>query len=311
MVLGICDLEFLSMELNKKLQPFLGAIMVFMGAVCFSAKAVTVKMAYRYGADPMSLLALRMLLSCPIYIVILWYFNKKYPHQEDVSAKQWFWILFLGIVGYYGASYFDFTGLKYITAGLERLILFIYPTIVVLLSSVLFKRPITRKQIIALFFTYGGVALAVVHDLKVAEGNTLLGGILIFLSAVTYAMYLIGSEKLIPLLGTVRFTCYAMIVSTIAVLLHYLITEDMQVLHQTPEVYGLALFMAIFSTVIPSFFISEGIRMIGSGSASIIGSIGPVSTIFLAYVFLGEEVSLYQVIGTVLVLAGILIVSKK
>jgi drug/metabolite transporter (DMT)-like permease len=139
----------------------------------------------------------------------------------------------------------------------------------------------------------------------------LIGGLLIFLSAVTYAMYLIGTEKLIPLIGTVRFTSYAMIVSTIAVIIHYLLAQKIEVFELKKEVYYLSIFMAVFSTVIPSFLISEGIRMVGSGTASIIGSIGPVSTIILAYIFLGEDIGAYQIIGTLLVLTGVLIVSRK
>lgn len=299
------------MEKLNKLKPYLGALLVFVGAVLFSAKAVTVKLCYNYGVDSVSLLTLRMAFSLPFYIVILFIYNRKNP-SADVSNKNWFNILFLGVIGYYGASYFDFTGLEYITAGLERLILFIYPTMVVIISSILFKRPIKRNQVLALVLTYAGILFAVVHDLNAHQNNVLIGGTLIFFSAVTYAMYLVGSEKLIPLLGTVRFTAYAMIVSTVAVVLHYIFSNDISVVfHLDTEVYLFALFMAVFSTVIPSFFISEGIRMIGSGSASIIGSIGPVSTIILAYIFLGEEISIYQILGTVLVLVGVLIVSSK
>lgn len=299
------------MEKLNKVKPYVGALLVFTGAVLFSAKAVTVKLCYNYGVDSISLLTLRMAFSLPFYIVILFIYNRKNPSAK-VSNKNWFNILFLGIIGYYGASYFDFTGLEYITAGLERLILFIYPTMVVIISSILFKRPIKRNQVLALVLTYAGILFAVVHDLNANQNNVLIGGTLIFFSAVTYAMYLVGSEKLIPLLGTVRFTAYAMIVSTVAVVVHYIFSNDISVVfHLDTEVYLFALFMAVFSTVIPSFFISEGIRMIGSGSASIIGSIGPVSTIILAYIFLGEEISIYQILGTVLVLVGVLIVSSK
>jgi len=298
------------MSVKDILKPWLGALFVFIGAVLFSAKAVTVKLCYQYGVDPVSLLVLRMVFSLPFYIIILLYYNKKYPSKE-IQKKEWYLIIFLGIVGYYGASYFDFSGLKYITASLERLILFIYPTIVVIISSILFKRKINGNQIIALILTYAGILFAVLHDLHQDQHNVLIGGLLIFLSAVTYAMYLIGTEKLIPLIGTVRFTSYAMIVSTIAVIIHYLLSQDLEVFHLRKEVYYLAIFMAVFSTVIPSFLISEGIRMVGSGTASIIGSIGPVSTIILAYIFLGEDISIYQIIGTLLVLAGVLIVSRK
>jgi drug/metabolite transporter (DMT)-like permease len=298
------------MGVKEILKPWLGALFVFIGAVFFSAKAVTVKLCYQYGVDTLSLLVLRMVFSLPFYIAILLYYNKKYP-SKNIQKKEWYLIIFLGIVGYYGASYFDFSGLKYITASLERLILFIYPTIVVIISSILFKRRINGNQIIALILTYAGILFAVLHDLHQDQHNVLIGGLLIFLSAVTYAMYLIGTEKLIPLIGTVRFTSYAMIVSTIAVIIHYLLAQKIEVFELKKEVYYLSIFMAVFSTVIPSFLISEGIRMVGSGTASIIGSIGPVSTIILAYIFLGEDIGAYQIIGTLLVLTGVLIVSRK
>lgn len=298
------------MSVKEKYKHVLGALLIFTGAVLFSGKAVMVKLAYRYDVDPVSLLVLRMLFSLPFYVVILLVSGTK-STPGKVTNRDWLLLVFLGIVGYYGASYFDFSGLKYITAGLERLILFIYPTIVVVISSVLFKKPVTAKQVFALVLTYGGILFVALHDISLEQGQTLKGSILIFLSALTYAMYLVGSEKLIPVLGTVRFTVYAMIISTIAVIFHNLLLEGVSVFHLKPEVYGIALIMAVFSTVIPSFFISEGIRLIGSGPASIVGSIGPVSTIVLAFIFLGESINLYQIIGTVLVLAGVLIVSSE
>ncbi|MBX9852768.1 MAG: DMT family transporter [Cytophagaceae bacterium] len=285
-----------------------GGLLIFTGAILFSCKAVLVKLAYQHEVDSVSLLILRMFFSLPFYIVILLVYNYKKP-QPGIKGSDWLKIIFLGIVGYYLASYFDFQGLKFITAGLERLILFIYPTLVVLIASFVFKRPILKKHIIALLITYSGILLAVWNDAMSNQAHVLIGGGLIFLSALTYAMYLVGTEKLIPVLGTIPFTAYAMIVSTVAVLIHYLFQDYSKVFALEREVYMLGFIMAVFATVIPSFFISEGIRMIGSGTAAIIGSVGPVSTIILAYIFLGESITFTQVIGTLLVLAGVLIVS--
>lgn len=295
---------------NVKYKNVLGVILVFTGAVLFSCKAILVKLTYQYHVDTVTLLTLRMVFSLPFYIVIVLISNSR-TEKPNVTKENWLKIIFLGIIGYYLASYFDFEGLQYITAGLERLILFIYPTLVVLLSAIFYKKPIQRKEIIALLLTYGGIGLVMFNDLSLQQNNVLKGSVLIFFSALTYAMYLIGSGRLIPVLGTIRFTAYAMIVSTVAVLLHYIMLENVNVFNLPSEVYFLAILMAVFATVIPSFFISEGIRMIGSSSASIVGSVGPISTIILAYIFLDEKISINQLSGTVLVLAGVLIVGSN
>jgi drug/metabolite transporter (DMT)-like permease len=292
-----------------KYRNLLGVLLVFIGAVLFSGKAILVKLSYHHNVDAVTLLTLRMIFSLPFYIAIIIYTNLK-SERPNVSAENWLKIIFLGIVGYYLASYFDFTGLKYITASLERLILFIYPTLVVIISFFVFKRPIRRKEIFALILTYGGIIMVVLNDLSFSQKDAIKGSILIFFSALTYAMYLIGSGKLIPVLGTVRFTAYAMIVSTIIVIIHFLFLEHTDIFHLDHEVYFLSMVMAVFSTVIPSFFISEGIGMVGSSRASIVGSVGPVSTIILAYIFLGESISFNQLGGTILVLAGVLIVGS-
>lgn len=292
---------------NTKYKNLIGVLLVFIGAFLFSGKAVLVKLSYRHEVDSVTLLTLRMIFSLPFYIAIVLVANAK-TKAANISGENWIKIVFLGIIGYYLASYFDFAGLKYISAGLERLILFIYPTLVVVISSLWFKKPIRSKELVSLGLTYGGISLVVLNDISFYQNDVLKGSVLIFFSAFTYALYLIGSGKLIPVIGTVRFTAYAMIVSTIAVILHYFFTKHVNVLNLDMEVYILAVLMAVFATVIPSFLISEGIRMIGSSSASIVGSIGPVSTIVLAYIFLGEKITVYQILGTLLVLAGVLIV---
>lgn len=284
--------------------------MVFTGAFCFSSKAVMVKLAYRYGIDPVSLLNLRMIFSMPFFLIAAIYAGKNTATQK-LTGRQWIYLIFLGIVGYYLASYFDFTGLKYITAALERLILFVYPTLVIVISALLFKRPIGRKEIIALLLTYSGIALAFVNDIKLYSSDVVIGGLLIFGSALTYAMYLIGSGKLIPVIGSLRFNAYCMLVSTLAVLIHFLLIDTANIFTFPQEVYALGLLMAVFATVIPSFLLAEGIRMIGAGKASIIGSIGPVSTIILAWLILDEPITLLQMAGTALVLSGVLFVSKN
>ncbi len=295
---------------DKSNAALLGALLVFTGAVCFSAKAVMVKLAYRYGIDASAMLGLRMLFSLPFFLGFAWYSSRKAGAQ--LSPKDLRLLLAMGVLGYYLASLFDFMGLQYITAGMERLILFIYPTLVVLLSALVLRKPIKRIQVWALVITYGGIGLAV-SDNAILEGNQdfALGAGLIFLSALTYAIYLIGSGELIPRLGTVRFTAYAMVIACVAVLIHTWIAKGTIIGDYPREVYVLGILMATASTVLPTFLYSEGVRLVGASNAAIVGSIGPVSTIVLAYFFLGEEINLMEVLGTILVIGGVLLISLK
>lgn len=287
----------------------LGVLLAIFGVVLFSAKAIMVKLAYQYNIDSVSLLLLRMLFALPIYVVIA--FMARPKKKNEIKKSDYLWLVFFGFVGYYLASYFDFLGLNYIKAGLERIVLFIYPTLVLIISRLFLKTPITRVQIIAIIITYFGVVFAFAGEFDLSGDHLLLGVGLIFLSALTYAMYLVGSGWLIPKFGVVCFTSYAMIVSTVCVVIHYLITKDVNLFNYPKEVYFLGLAMAFLSTVIPSFLVSKSIKIIGSSNFSIVASIGPVSTIILAYIFLGEKLSIFQVIGTCIVISGILLVSKS
>lgn len=300
--------------LNQMKSKFLvGAILVFLGAVFFAGKAILVRYNFiHYHADAVSLLALRMLFSAPFYLVILFFQNRKQEDVPKLSRKEWIWMLLIGLVGYYLASIFDFWGLSYVTAAIERIVLFVYPTIVVILSGIFLNKKIQKIQYIALVITYIGVFIAFVPDLQIGmQKNVIIGASLVFLSAFTYALYLMGSGEMIPRVGPQRFTCYAMLISTGMVVIHYWVSVGHGLFSLPMEVYGLSIVMAIFTTVIPSFMISEGIRRIGSSNASIIGSIGPVATIVMASSFLGEKINVWQVIGTIIVLGGVLMISWK
>lgn len=296
----------------SKAKYFVGVILVLTGAVLFAGKAVLVKYNYiHYHVDTVSLLALRMLFSAPFYLIIL-FFQQKKEEQVKLTARQWFWMFAIGLVGYYLASLFDFWGLNYITASVERLILFIYPTIVVVVSAIFLEKPIHKIQYVALVITYLGVALAFIPDLKLGlQKDLVIGSFLIFLSAFTYALFLVGSGEMIQKVGALRFTCYSMLISTGMVIIHYLASVGKGLLSYEAGAYWLSLSMAVFSTVIPSFMISEGIKRIGSGNASIIGSIGPVATIIMANTFLEEQISAWQLTGTFVVLFGVLMISWK
>ena len=212
-------------------------------------------------------------------------------------------------MGYYLSSYLDFLGLQYISAGLERVILFLYPTMTVILSAVFFRQSISKKVISAMVLSYAGIALVFMHDIGSRGSDIIIGATLVFASTLSYSIYLVGAGHAISRIGTLRFTAYAMLVACFASLLQFFLIHPISYLDIPIRVYELSFAMAIFSTVLPIFLLSFSIRRIGSGQASLIGSIGPVSTIFLAYFFLKESVSIIQIIGSSLVLVGVLIIS--
>jgi drug/metabolite transporter (DMT)-like permease len=292
------------------LSKFTGAILVFITAICFSAKAIMIKLAFRYQIDPLSLLFLRMAFSLPFFVVIPLLLNKSKPVEKPTN-KDFLKVILLGVLGYYTSSLLDFLGLQYVTAGLERLILFIYPTMVVVLSFFIFKKSIGKRELAALTLTYLGILLVFINDNLLSQKNVGWGALLIFASAFCYAVYLIGSGQLITRFGSVHFTAYAMITSCVSVMIHYLFAHTTSIFHHPLPVYGLALSIAIFSTVIPTFMMSKGIQLIGASQASIIASIGPVSTIILGFFILDEAVTSFEILGTILVLAGVLLVSTK
>jgi drug/metabolite transporter (DMT)-like permease len=282
-----------------------GALLVGVAAIAFSGKAIIVKLAYRHGVDAVTLLALRMLFSAPLFFALGWWAGR--GAVEAIAPADRRSIFFLGMIGYYLSSYFDFLGLQYITAALERLVLFLYPTFVMLLSAAIFKRPITRRDVAALALSYVGIVFVFVNDLKTQPGNVVLGSAWVMLSALLYASYLLGSGRLVQRVGSLRFACHAGLVSCIGVLAHFAIASDARALFSQPApVYWLALVMAVVSTVLPIAMTAEGIRRIGASRASVIGSVGPIATIFLGLVFLGEPITLIQLFGAALVMGGVL-----
>ncbi|CAM1368280.1 DMT family transporter [Tenacibaculum xiamenense] len=288
-----------------------GILWGIIGVIMFSSKAVMVKLAYQYNVTSMHLLLFRMLFSLPFYLGILFYLIKINKKKVNVRTKDYLWLFFFGFIGYYLASYFDFLGLQYINASLERIILFVYPTLVLLINRLFFKKEITKRQIAAIVLTYLGVIIAFGNQDQVFEYEVILGGVLVFLSALTYASYIVGSGWLIPKFGVLMFTSYAMVVSTICVATHYLITDASAIFIYPNDVYYLGFAMAIIATLIPSFLVSYAIEIIGASNFSILGSIGPFSTIILAVIFLKEDINIYQIVGAIIVVFGIRIVTKK
>ena len=288
-----------------------GLWLAVLAAFGFSAKAILVKLAYAaYPVAAVTLLALRMSFALPVFV---WVGIKASRNAPPLTRRDWGFVTALGLLGYYGASIFDFVGLQYITAGLERLILFTYPTLTILLSALFFGHVIGRREAGALVLCYVGIAAAFAHDLSLGADSAAvwIGGGFVFASSLSYALYLAGSARMIARLGAARFTALAMLVSTAATLAHFLATQPLAELLQPLPVYGYGLGMAVLSTVIPVFAQSAAIRRIGAGPAALIGTIGPLVTIALGWWVLGEAISAWQLLGAALVVAGIVLAGRR
>ena len=289
-----------------------GVLLAFLASAAFSMKAIFVKLAYLYGVDPVLLLALRMAFSLPCLLIAAWWSGR--GGAAPISLRDWGAILFLGFVGYYLSSLLDFMGLAYISAGLERLILFLYPTVVVLISVYMFGKSITKRALFAMALSYVGIGIAFLHDIEVTGDHraTAIGGGLIFLCMITYAIYLVGSGQMTQRMGSMQFAGLATSVAAIACMIHFLIASPLVAAVSQPwQVYAYAAAMAGLSTILPIFLTAKAIQLVGASKVSIVGSIGPVATIFFGWLFLGEDVSIEQMVGAAFVLGGVMLVSSK
>lgn len=312
---GMHYIELKSMQLNsnKKGLPVAGFIIAFAGAMLFSTKAIIVKKAFdQTHADALTLLTLRMFFSLPFFIAAALWVGRK-ESNRPLSARHWLGIIVLGLFGYYLSSLFDFIGLQYVSAGLERLILFIYPSLVVLINVAIFRQKITGVQKIALVLTYLGIGIAYWGEVTFDTGHPsfLLGCILIFVCAITYSIYLVGSGKLIPLVGATKFTAYAMLAATAGIFIHFLLANNYGAIPSGAYFWGYGFLLSVVATVAPVFLIAHSMKRIGSNNVAIVSSIGPVSTIVQAHLLLGEPIIAEQVMGTVLVIAGVLLTGWK
>ncbi len=292
-------------------RPWVGPLFAVLGVLGFSCKAILIKLAYAWSdVDAVTLLALRMAYSAPFFVAMAWWSGRGAP---PVASRDALRLVALGFVGYYLASLLDFMGLHYVSAALERLTLFLYPTIVVLLSAWLLHKPLTRRTCVALALSYLGIILAFWHDLRVGGDHAALftGGALVFASAVLYAIYLVGAGPLIARLGSARFISWAMLASAGFVGAQFLLTRPISALAVPASVQALTLAMAIGSTVVPTWLIAEAIRRLGANQTSLVGSLGPVFTIGLGALVLGEPTHAIQLVGALLVLTGVLLVSLK
>ncbi len=288
----------------------IGIVCVLVGAIGFSGKPVLVKAAYQYGVDTTTLLALRMLFSAPWFLAMAWWAGRP---TTTISRREIAGIITLGFIGYYLASFLDLAGLQYISAGFGRLILYLYPTLVLLMSAIFLKQPLRATQLASLALSYAGIALVFSAEAHLGEdlGLTILGAALVFASAVAYATYLVAGSRLVHRFGSMRFTAYASLLATGFVMAHFFALRPVQALVVNHEVYVVVAILAVFSTVLPIWLMSEGLKRIGANQVSLIGCVGPLATMAFAWAFLGEVISLTQLAGAALVLAGVLIISIK
>ena len=293
----------------NRMRFLIGALIAFIAAIMFSSKAIFIKLGYAYPVGPVTLLALRMSFSLPFFLVIA-YLKRPIRAEDRLSTREFLVILLLGLSGFYLASLFDFIGLTYITASLERLLLFIYPTIVVVFDSLYKRKPIQRIQYLALLLTYAGLLFAFWDKLSLSgENDIFIGGLWVLGAAFSYAIYMVGSGQLIPKIGAMRYTAYAMFAAFLGIATHYLFFGKGDIGQMPTEVYRIAFNIAIVATVIPMLMFSEAIGRIGASNVAIIGSIGPIATLIMAWYFLNEEISLNQILGTLFVLGGVLYIS--
>lgn len=286
----------------------LGLFFAIASAFGFSFKAIFVKLGLMHGGDAITLLALRMGFALPIFAVMA-----LRAGGSSLTSRDWWQLALLGLLGYYLSSLFDFLGLQYISAGLERLILFLYPTLVVVLSALFLGHRITRQALYSLLLCYAGIALAVGHDLNTMGDHTalLIGGGWVFASTLTYALYMMGASKVIARVGATRFTAYASLFACFFCLGHFFLTRPLSALHVPTLVYVDGLALALISTALPIYCMARAMRTLTPGKVALVGTLGPVLTIFFGWVILGEALSLLQMLGTVLVLGGVSVAGRK
>ena len=287
--------------------PLPGLLLASLGAVAFSGKAIIVKLAYRHGVDAVTLIMFRMLFALPLFVALAWWAGRGKPPLERRDQLA---VLGLGVTGYYLASFLDFAGLAYVTASFERLVLYLNPTLVLLLGRVIFKRRVGLRQLLALAVSYAGVLLVFGHELSFAGAQTALGAALVFGSAVSYAVYLVASGAEVKKLGALRLTGWASSVACVLCIAQFALLRPLAAAQVAPPVVWLSLLNATACTVLPVFMVMMAIERIGPALTAQTGMIGPLSTIAMGVLILGEPFNSWIIAGTVLVLAGIWLLAK-
>ena len=284
-----------------------GLLLATLGAIAFSGKAIIVKLAYRYGVDAVTLITYRMLFALPMFLLLAWWSGRGKP---ELNGRDKLTVLGLGFTGYYLASFLDFAGLAYISASLERLILYLNPTLVLGLGLLVFKRKATQRQLIALAVSYCGVLLVFGHEVTLVGTHVAIGAALVFASAASYAVYLVYSGEEVRRLGALRLTGLATTVACVLCIVQFVLLRPMSALAVAPEVIWLSVLNATVCTFAPVLMVMMAIERIGASLAAQTGMIGPMSTILMGVLILGEPFTIWVAAGTLLVLAGIWLLAK-
>ena len=284
-----------------------GLTLALLGSIAFSGKAIIVKLAYRHGVDAVTLIMYRMLFALPFFAVMAWWASRGKP---PLARKDWLGVLGLGLTGYYLASFLDFAGLAYISASLERLILYLNPTLVVMLGWVLYRRSITWGQALGMLISYCGVVLVFGHEANLQGANAAWGTLLVFLSAVSYAIYLVYSGEMVRRLGSLRLVGLATSVACVLCLLQFVVLRPMSAAVVAPEVIWLSVLNATLCTAAPVLMVMMAIERVGAGMTAQTGMVGPLSTILMGVWILGEPFTVWVAAGTALVLAGIFVFTQ-
>jgi drug/metabolite transporter (DMT)-like permease len=284
-----------------------GLALAMAGSIAFSGKAIIVKLAYRYGVDAVTLIMYRMLFALPLFAVLAWWAGRGRP---VLTRRDWIVCTGLGFSGYYLSSFLDFAGLVYITASLERLILYLNPTLVLAFGAIVYKRRVRARQVIALAVSYCGVLVVFGHELSLQGTNAALGSALVFTSAISYAMYLVLSGEEVKRIGALRLTGLATSIACLFCIAQFVVLRPMSALAVAPQVIWLSVLNATLCTFAPVLMMMMAIERVGAAVAAQTGMIGPLSTIAMGIVILGEPFTAWVVAGTALVLTGIWLLAK-
>ena len=285
-----------------------GVALALVGAMAFSGKAIIVKLAYRYGVDAVTVIMYRMLFALPIFLAMSWWAGRGQP---ALTRGDWLGVLGLGATGYYLASFLDFLGLQYVTASLERLILYLNPTLVLLLGWLLYRKRFGRMQVAGMAVSYAGAVLVFGHEARLEGRNVALGALLVFLSAVSYAVYLVYSGHLVKRLGSLRLVGLATSVACLLCVAQFVLLRPLaSALTVAPEVIWLSVLNAIACTAVPVLLVMMAIERVGASVTAQTGMVGPVSTILMSVWLLGEPFTAWVAAGTVLVIAGIFVFTR-
>lgn len=288
-----------------------GFLFALGSAALFAIRPIFVKLVYAQGVDPTSLIALRMAFSMPIYVLMLLLLLRDPQLRARLNAANIAKISIVGIFGYYFASFLDLIGLQYVTAQLGRMILYLYPTFVVLLGALFFGERITTRIVVSLIITYAGIGVLFGHDLKSFGSDVITGGLFIIGAGLSFTIYLLFGKKLIAEVGSRLFTCLALIAASLGIFTHFWLSHNLQPVGLTRDATLYILFIAIFCTVIPTFFTTAAVARIGADRTGIVATLGPAFTSITAVTILGEAFTWAHLIGIALTVFGVWILQRR